>query len=95
MFSQFTRIADLFNFPNLTRVGQLSLLFSRKLCEKKNAAIHIYHVRHGCRQHIFDSPAAIIRNLLARIPDGDVLAAIRSTTCINPVSRTYADLWIY
>jgi len=63
--------------------------------EKKNAAIHIYRVRHGCRQHIFDSPAAIIRNLLARIPDGDVLAAIRSTTYINSVSRTYADLWIY
>lgn len=82
-----------------TRQSRFLLLFFHKLCvaNKKNAAIHIY-VCHGCRQHIFDSPAAIIRNLLARIPDDDVLAAIRSITYINPVSKTYGgfmDLLIF
>lgn len=51
--------------------------------KRKNSTIYInmYRVRHGCWQHIFDSPAAIIRNLLARIPNGARMpAAIRSTT---------------
>lgn len=66
-------------------LSKLSLLSSCKLCvaRKKNSTIciNMYRARHGCWQHIFDSPAAIIHNLLARIPNSDQMpAAIRSST---------------
>lgn len=50
--------------------------------KKKFDDMHKYVSRPSrlLRQHIFDSPAAIIRNLLARIPNGARMpAAIRST----------------
>jgi len=69
LFSQLTKNCRFIQvFGLLTYVSFRYYSFAKYALREKNAVIYIYHVCYRCQQHIFDFPAAIIRNLLTRIP---------------------------
>lgn len=65
---------------NTAPVKVFAVILSQIMRREKKATMHIYRVSHGYWKRIFDSPAAIIHNLLTQIRSGVVPAAIRSTT---------------